>query len=206
MWDVFWNNMEHVMVSLVWCWNMADVEGIPCWIPWEGGEISADSETPRWWPVWSISHPTWSLFCKIGRKIWASSMALNSWSQRKMPAICAVKKLKILSSNFCSRLDHLGSVILPSTKQSDCLLLWDVQRKLMNYEVGCKVVGFAMTPFYFSQSYPCLQTLLCVEAKLFFDGSACHHWISLNHQIRNHIHHPTSNHPYLINTHLGYAG
>jgi len=26
---------------------MADVEGIPCWIPWEGGEISADSETPR---------------------------------------------------------------------------------------------------------------------------------------------------------------
>ena len=22
-------------------------EGIPCWIPWEGGEISADSETPR---------------------------------------------------------------------------------------------------------------------------------------------------------------
>ena len=40
--------------------------------------------------------------------------------------------------------------------------------KLMNYEVGCKVVGFAMTPFYFSQSYPCLQTLLCVEAQAFF--------------------------------------
>lgn len=131
MWDVFWNNMEHLMVSMV---SLVLKHG-RCWV----GDTLLDSmgrwwnlsrwfrNSPRLWPVWSISHPTWSLFCKIGRKIWASSMALNSWSQRKMPAICAVKKLKILSSNFCSRLDHLGSVILPS-KQSDCLL-WDVQRE-----------------------------------------------------------------------------
>ena len=32
----------------------------------------------------------------------------------------------------------------------------------MNYEVGCKVVGFAMTPFHFSQSYPLFaDTFVC---------------------------------------------